>query len=584
MLNHILAALNDCALAYDRDEAQYSFISAGIDSLTGYNSDAFNQNTGLWEQLIDPQDKEMVQAANNELKEGDTVNLSYRIITPSGKKWVKEKRSLVIDEQTGHLILLSIVKDTQREEEEKYNREASIDGYSILFDNNPNPMWIYELRTLRILKVNTAALKTYGYTKEEFLAMTITDLRPKEDREKFHRFLDEKGIAKASFHGFNQSGVWKHIHKNGEIIFAEINGDSIRYKNYDCRIVVAVNITGKIRSQEEVKLREQFLNSLIDSQTNFLMRIDINGCHTFVNKQFLKTLGYTNDEIIGTHFTKTSIPEEDDLCRNAFIDCIAHPGEVIRLSPKKVGKEGDIHDTEWEFIAITDEDGVVIGIQGIGQDVTERNNAQKEIIWTKNNLEALINNTEDLIWSIDRDNRYLYMNQAFKDMYYKFAGTIPVKGDSIYYEKGIDAKSLEKWDNLYRPAFNGTHYVAIDETIDRETNELIFSEVSFNPIYNANGEITGVGCFARNITERIKINKAISEQNKRLQNIASISSHDLRKPVATMLGLINIIDKEDFYNPENKEIIEHLLTVGSEIDDVIRLIVDTSFTSNLPEN
>jgi len=54
--------------------------------------------------------------------------------------------------------------------------------------------------------------------------------------------------------------------------------------------------------------------------------------------------------------------------------------------------------------------------------------------------------------------------------------------------------------------------------------------------------------------------------------------------VATMLGLINIIDKEDFYNPDNKEIIEHLLTVGCEIDDVIRLIVDSSFTSNLPEN
>jgi PAS domain S-box-containing protein len=583
MLNHILAALNDCALAYDRDEAKYSFISTGIDSLTGYNSDAFTQNIGLWGQLIDPRDKEMVQAATDELKEGDAVNLSYRIITPSGKKWVREKRSLVINEQTGHLILLSVVKDTQREEEEKYNREVSIDGYSILFDNNPNPMWIYELQTLRIVKVNAAAIKTYGYTEDEFLTMTIKDMRPGTEHEKLNDFLNEQGITQANA-GFNQSGVWKHIHKNGEIIFADINGDSIRYKNYDCRIIVAVNITEKVRSQEEVKLREQFLNSLIDSQTNFLMRIDINGCHRFVNKQFLKTLGYTSDEIIGKHFTTTSVPEEEDLCRNAFIDCVTHPGKVIRLSPKKVGKRGDIHDTEWEFIAITDENGIVTGVQGIGQDVTERNNAQKEIIWTKNNLEALINNTEDLIWSIDRDNRYLYMNQAFKDMYYKYTGTIPVKGDSIYHEDGFDAKSLEKWDNLYQPAFNGTRYVAIDETIDRETGESVFAEVSFNPIYNASGEITGVGCFARNITERIKINKAISEQNKRLQNIASISSHDLRKPVATMLGLINIIDKEDFYNPENKEIIEHLLTVGCEIDDVIRLIVDTSFTSNLPEN
>jgi len=583
MLNHILAALNDCALAYNMDEGAYTFVSKGIDGLTGYTIDDFKQDAGLWQRIVDPLDKEQVETATGLLKEGDTVNLSYRIITASGKKWVRENRSLFIDEQTGKLILLSVVKDTQREEEDKYNQEQSIDGYSILFDNNPNPMWIYERVTFRILKINNAALKTYGYSENEFLAMSVMDVVQESERERLGVVL-EQHITNNINVGFKHSGVWKHIDKTGNIIFADINGDNIQYKNRLCRIVVATNVTEKIRSQEDLKLREQFLNSLIDSQTNFLVRIDINGDHTYVNKQFLKTFDYTPDEIIGKHFTKTSVFEEEELCRNAFDYCINHPGEVIRISPKKVGKKGDIHDTEWEFIAITNESGAVIGVQGIGQDVSERNNAQKEIVWTKNNLEALMNNTEDLIWSIDRDNRYLYMNQAFKDTYFKLTGTTPVKGGSIYHESGLGDDDLEKWDKLYRPAFNGTRYVFIDETVDRNTNELIYAEVSFNPIYNAEGEITGVGCFARNITERIKNNKAISDQNERLQNIASISSHELRKPVATMLGLINIIDKEDFYNPENKQIIEHLLTVGCEIDDVIRLIVDSSFTSNLPDN
>jgi len=583
MLNHILAALNDCALAYNMDEGAYTFVSKGIDGLTGHTIDDFKQDAGLWQRIVDPLDKEQVETATGLLKEGDTINLSYRIITTSGKKWVKENRSLFTDEQTGKLILLSVVKDVQREEEAKYNQEAAIGGYSILFDNNPNPMWIYEQNTLRILKVNNAALKTYGYSEDEFLTMTIRDIRPKPESEKLDIFLNKNGLEKTDS-GFNRSGVWKHIDKNGNIIFADINGDGIRYKNHDCRIVVATNVTEKIRSQEDLKLREQFLNSLIDSQTNFLVRIDINGDHTYVNKQFLKTFGYTPDEIIGKHFTKTSVFEEEELCRNAFDYCISHPGEVITISPKKVGKKGDIHDTEWEFIAITDENKQVIGVQGVGQDVSERNNAQKEIIWTKNNLEALINNTEDLIWSIDRNNKYLYMNQAFKDTHFKLTGIMPVKGCSIYHEGSFDEKMFKKWDDLYKPAFNGNRYVAIDETIKHENNESIFIEVSFNPIYNSEGEVTGVGCFSRNITERIKNNKAISDQNERLKNIASISSHELRKPVATMLGLINIIDKEDFYNPENKQIIEHLLTVGCEIDDVIRLIVESSFTSNLPEN
>jgi signal transduction histidine kinase len=108
-------------------------------------------------------------------------------------------------------------------------------------------------------------------------------------------------------------------------------------------------------------------------------------------------------------------------------------------------------------------------------------------------------------------------------------------------------------------------------------------EISFNPIFNEKKEVTGIGCFARNITDRLKIEKAIVDQNERLRHIASLTSHELRRPVASMLGLINIMDRANFYNPDNKEIIEHLLTVGNEIDEVIRLIVDKTFTSD-PSN
>ena len=102
-------------------------------------------------------------------------------------------------------------------------------------------------------------------------------------------------------------------------------------------------------------------------------------------------------------------------------------------------------------------------------------------------------------------------------------------------------------------------------------------EISFNPIYKIKGDVTGAGCFARDITAWLETEKAMVDQNERLRNIASVTSHELRRPVASMLGLINIMDRENFFNPDNKEIIEHLLIVGNEIDQVIRLIVDKSF-------
>ncbi|MBS1504430.1 MAG: hypothetical protein JST32_20380, partial [Bacteroidetes bacterium] len=83
--------------------------------------------------------------------------------------------------------------------------------------------------------------------------------------------------------------------------------------------------------------------------------------------------------------------------------------------------------------------------------------------------------------------------------------------------------------------------------------------------------------FARNITGTLKTEDALIDQNERLRNIASLSSHELRRPVASMIGLLNILDRENFSNPENEQIIEHLVTVANELDEVIRLIVNNTF-------
>jgi len=326
-----------------------------------------------------------------------------------------------------------------------------------------------------------------------------------------------------------------------------------------------------------MKLSEQFLNSLIDSQTNFLIRLDINGAYTFVNKQYLKKFGFKSEEIIGNNFKVTVLPEEYELCDTAFYNTVSQPGKVIHLTHKKLDSAGKLHDTEWELIALTDENGEVSVIQGVGHDITDKTDAEKEIILAKNSLEALINNTEDLIWSVDREFTYQYMNQAYMKTIEAHSGMMPQKGDSSLH-KVFDVAVLEQWKNHYERAFKGERFIVLDENNDQASGQKFYYETSFNPIANAGGDITGIGCFARDITERIRANRAIIEQNERLQNIASLSSHELRRPVATMLGLINIFDKENFFNPDNKEIIEHLLKVSIEIDDVIHQIVDKAFT------
>ncbi len=455
--------------------------------------------------------------------------------------------------------------------------------FSILFDRNSIPMWIYEIPSLRILKVNKAAINQYGYSEKEFLDMAISDIRPRYNPEKFNDYLLGENETKDE-NTFVSAGVWKHQNKQSQPIYAEISGGKIQYANNNCRIIIAADATEKIRWEEEAKMREQFLNSLIDSQTNFLMRIDTSGKITFINRQFLKVFGYKTSELVGKHFSFISIQEELAMCEEKFHKCLSQPGEVIHITHKKRDKWGHLHDTRWEFISVTNEAGDVTEIQGVGRDITQEKMAEREIALTRTNLEGLIDNTDDLIWSIDKEGKYLYINKAFKETLYAQTGTMPATGDKPFSEALTDAyneETVNEWQVYYDRGLNGEKYCITRETINPLNQQAVYYETYFNPIYTSEGEIIGVGCFSRNITERLRAEKSLVEQNNRLKHIATLSSHDLRRPVASMLGLINILDKDNFSNPANKEIVDHLYTVSMEIDSVIHQIVDKTFVGDL---
>ncbi len=256
-------------------------------------------------------------------------------------------------------------------------------------------------------------------------------------------------------------------------------------------------------------------------------------------------------------------------------------GEWIEAIYRIVTKHGKVKWISHKKRSLADESTGHTIVLNIIKDVSDDKHAQDEIVWTKNNLEALINNTGNYIWSIDREGRYVYMNSSYRNRIADTMGVVPKEGDDAYAHSGDTAQVRDEWRQFYERALSGERYITLHQSPELQTKQNVFFEVSFNPIYkNSKNEVVGVGCFAVDITERLKTEEALIEQNERLKNIASLSSHELRRPVASMLGLMNIIDKQNFSNPENEQIIEHLFTVSKEIDEVIRLIVNKTFIDN----
>ncbi len=109
--------------------------------------------------------------------------------------------------------------------------------YRRMFEAHPDPMWVYDQETMAFLAVNSAAIAHYGYSQEEFLAMTIKDIRPKDDIPNLERVV--RGVDP----GLQQSGVWRHIVADGGTIFVEINSHAIEGFGRPARVVIARDVT-----------------------------------------------------------------------------------------------------------------------------------------------------------------------------------------------------------------------------------------------------------------------------------------------------------------------------------------------------
>ncbi len=142
------------------------------------------------------------------------------------------------------------------------------DQFSFLFRNNPLPMWIYDLETLRFLDVNEAAVKHYGYSHAEFLRISFLDIRPKEDIARI------KAHVRAKRQRLQYSGEWRHLKKNGTLIYVEIVSHMLIYKGRKSALIVAKDITESKQAHSALRESRAELKDVIDSAMDAIILVD----------------------------------------------------------------------------------------------------------------------------------------------------------------------------------------------------------------------------------------------------------------------------------------------------------------------
>ena len=162
----------------------------------------------------------------------------------------------------------------------------------LLFSAIPYPMWVYDRATLRFTSVNDATVRTYGFSQEEFLGMTVLDIRPPEEKPTLLDYVNHIHL------GLNSTGIRRHRKKDGSLLFVEVRGFAFERNGGSYELTLANDVTQRKLMEEALRQSQASLQSLVDSAPFGIIRSLLEGDRfESLNPAMLKILGgYSLDE------------------------------------------------------------------------------------------------------------------------------------------------------------------------------------------------------------------------------------------------------------------------------------------------
>jgi PAS domain S-box-containing protein len=412
----------------------------------------------------------------------------------------------------------------------------------------------------------------YGLNEKEFKATFegYQELLHPEDRQRVYNIisnvLKEKVDAEFEERIIRPTGEIRYLKSWGKLK-SDLNGLPIEM------IGACLDITESRKTEEILKATTSRLAALVDAQTNYVIRIDLDGKYIYYNKKYQEDFDWIlkGKDIADTDASITVQPYHRERVKKIVEKCIESPNHVFQIEFDKMQKDGSRRPTLWHFIGLSDSSGETAEIQCIGLDITS------------------LRNTEQALKS--SNERFEYVNKVTNDAILDWdIVTGKVKwGNGFFRLFGLDMSedyTFEKWALQVHPSdIDKTQNSLLDSIKDQAQSnwrgEYRLRKADGDYIYvEGNGYIirdeSGNGIrmigVIRDISERLNYLNAIEQQNKKLLDIAWMQSHEVRAPLAKIIALTDLIKSSAIESSEKSMTLEYLLSSAHQLDQIINAI------------
>jgi two-component system sensor kinase FixL len=352
--------------------------------------------------------------------EKDTTN-EEEFTDREGNHKVMLTRKTIWTAKDGQKYLVGIIRDiTERKHAEEAIRNSE-ERHRLLFERSPMPMWVYDHETLAFLAVNRAAISHYGYSQEEFLTMTLREIRPAEDVEAL--LHDDTKDTRELHHG----GRWRHCKKDGTIIDVEITAHPLGFEGRSASIVLVNDITERKAAEEALQESEARFRDLFDHAPVAYHELDSGGRILRINHTEELLLGYTNEELKGRHVSELVL---ESASREAVTAKLEGRQQLVPVERTMIRKDGTHVPVLNEDRLIYDSSGNIAGIRSTLQDITALKEAEQQLKIFNDKLQQSNRELQDFAYVASHDlQEPLRKVQTFGDrLASKYGGALEGSG------------------------------------------------------------------------------------------------------------------------------------------------------------
>jgi diguanylate cyclase (GGDEF)-like protein/PAS domain S-box-containing protein len=249
------------------------------------------------------------------------------------------------------------------------------ESFRLLFDSNPVPMWLLDQATFRFIAVNDAAVAHYGYSREQFLAMSLMDIKPAEERE------EVAGRLKAGQRPSAQDRTWRHIRADGSVIDVCVYRRVLRHNGADAALVAVIDMTQRKRAEDKLRRTEKFLNTIVENvPVSLAVKTVADGRYILANREIEQFLDLPRGGMIGKTVYDIFDKEQADDIAARDREAISTRQPVMREDTPIRTRRLGTRLVRSSRVAIIDDAGEPQYIISISEDTTERKRAQDKIV------------------------------------------------------------------------------------------------------------------------------------------------------------------------------------------------------------